>query len=35
LTGRDPERTGLGILEQLVIGEHEPSGFRSILDGAP
>jgi hypothetical protein len=35
LTGRDPQRTGLGILEQLVIGEHEPSGFRSILDGAP
>ena len=30
-----PERKGLGILEQLVIGEHEPSGFQSILDGAP
>ncbi|MGI9052774.1 MAG: hypothetical protein ACR2HQ_09020 [Ilumatobacteraceae bacterium] len=29
------ERTGLGVLEQLVIGPHEPSGFRSLLDGAP
>jgi hypothetical protein len=26
---------GLGILEQLVIGPHAPSGFTSILDPAP
>jgi hypothetical protein len=25
---------GVGILEQLVIGPHAPSGFKSILDGA-
>jgi len=25
---------GMGILEQLVIGPHSPSGFASILDGA-
>jgi hypothetical protein len=24
--------TGLGVLEQLVIGPHEPSGFRALLD---
>ncbi len=28
------ERKGLGVLEQLVLGPHAPSGFRSILDGA-
>lgn len=27
-------RTGVGVLEQLVIGPHAPSGFRSILDPA-
>ena len=26
---------GLGVLEQLVIGPHAPSGFTSILDPAP
>ena len=26
--------TGLGVLEQLVIGPHEPSGFRELLDPA-
>ena len=26
--------TGMGILEQLVIGPHAPSGFKSIVDGA-
>ena len=25
---------GVGVLEQLVIGPHEPSGFREILDPA-
>jgi hypothetical protein len=28
------ERHGLGVLEQLVIGPHAPSGFTSLLDGA-
>lgn len=27
-------REGLGVLEQLVLGPHAPSGFRSIIDGA-
>jgi hypothetical protein len=27
-------REGLGVLEQLVIGPHAPSGFRSLLDPA-
>jgi hypothetical protein len=31
----DHERRGIGVLEQLVIGPHEPSGFKSFLDGAP
>jgi hypothetical protein len=26
---------GIGIVEQLVIGPHAPSGLASILDGAP
>lgn len=26
--------SGLGILEQLLIGAHAPSGFQSVLDGA-
>jgi hypothetical protein len=26
---------GIGIVEQLVIGPHRPSGFAEILDGAP
>jgi hypothetical protein len=26
---------GTGVLEQLVIGKHEPSGFKQILDMAP
>lgn len=28
-------REGVGVLEQLVIGPHAPSGFQSILDPAP
>jgi hypothetical protein len=28
------ERTGLGVLEQLVIGPHAPSGFRDLFGGA-
>ena len=27
-------RTGLGVLEQLVVGPHNPSGFTGLLDGA-
>ena len=27
-------RTGMGVLEQLVIGKHAPSGFEGLLDGA-
>lgn len=27
-------RTGVGVLEQLVIGPHAPSGFAGLLDGA-
>lgn len=27
-------REGIGVLEQLVIGPHAPSGFESLLDGA-
>jgi hypothetical protein len=28
------DEEGLGVLEQLVIGPHAPSGFTSILDPA-
>ncbi len=28
------DREGIGVLEQLVIGPHRPSGFTSLLDGA-
>ena len=28
------EREGIGILEQLVIGPHQPSGFEGLFDGA-
>ena len=27
-------REGIGVLEQLVIGPHAPSGFHSLIDGA-
>ena len=27
-------REGIGVLEQLVIGPHTPSGFHSLIDGA-
>jgi len=29
------KRSGIGILEQLVIGPHKPSGFTDLLDYAP
>lgn len=28
------ERTGMGTLESIVIGRHEPSGFKDFFDGA-
>ena len=28
------DETGLGVLEQLVIGPYEPSGLDGLLDGA-
>jgi hypothetical protein len=29
------DRTGIGVLEQMVIGPHAPSGFNDYFDGAP
>jgi hypothetical protein len=29
------DREGIGVLEQLVIGPHAPSGLSGLLDGAP
>jgi hypothetical protein len=29
------EREGVGVLEQLIFGPHEPSGFKDVLDMAP
>lgn len=29
------DRTGIGVLEQLIIGPHEPTGLQDLLDGAP
>ena len=28
------DRTGLGVLEQLIVGPHAPTGLTGILDGA-
>ncbi len=28
------DRTGIGTLETVVFGRHDPSGFKSVLDGA-
>ncbi|MEZ5279614.1 MAG: hypothetical protein R2770_04005 [Acidimicrobiales bacterium] len=30
----DGERSGIGVLEQIVIGPYEPAGFKGALDGA-
>jgi hypothetical protein len=38
VTYRSPdgyEAVGRGVLEQLAIGPHAPSGFKQILDFAP
>lgn len=29
------ERKGVGVLEQLIIGPHAPSGFTGLVEGAP
>ena len=29
------EREGIGTLENIVIGRHDPSGFKDLFDGAP
>jgi hypothetical protein len=26
--------TGIGMLENLVVGRHDPSGFKDFFDGA-
>ena len=31
----DGQRTGIGVLEQVVIGPYAPGGFTQMLDGAP
>lgn len=33
VTASDGERTGIGVLEQIVIGPHAPSGLTGMLDG--
>ena len=35
LTEAGATKRGIGVLEQLVIGPHRPSGFRELLDLAP
>jgi hypothetical protein len=32
-TGGLGEHTGLGVLEQLAIGRHDPTGLTGIVDG--
>ncbi|MFM8411489.1 MAG: hypothetical protein ACKOCT_14580 [Alphaproteobacteria bacterium] len=31
----EPAETGIGVLEQLVLGAHRPYGFTGLIDGAP
>ncbi len=35
LSDSDQHFEGVGVLEQFIIGPHAPSGFKSMLDGAP
>jgi hypothetical protein len=35
LRGKGQERIGRGVLEQLIIGPHAPSGFKDLVDLAP
>lgn len=34
VTVTDGERTGIGVLEQIVVGPYEPSGLTGLFDGA-
>ena len=34
MTGSLGERRGHGVLEQLIIGPHKPSGFTALMDMA-
>ena len=34
MTGSLGERRGHGVLEQLIIGPHKPSGFTELMDMA-
>jgi hypothetical protein len=29
----DGDKTGIGVLEQIVVGPYEPAGFKSFFDG--
>jgi len=35
VTVTDGERTGIGVLEQIVFGPYEPAGLTGMFDGAP
>ena len=35
LTDNGKTHSGVGVLEQFLIGPHAPSGFTGMLDGAP
>lgn len=35
LTNKQGEFAGQGILEQLIVGPHAPSGFKDMMDMAP
>ena len=34
LNENNEEKKGLGVLEELLIGPHSPSGFEELLDGS-
>jgi len=34
INGKGDERHGVGVLEQLIIGPHKPSGFKDLFDPA-
>lgn len=33
LKDKNETKKGLGVLEELLIGPHAPSGFKELLDG--
>lgn len=35
MRARMGDKEGIGVMEQIVIGPHAPSGFKELLDGAP